>query len=222
MFKKLFLSVLAIIVVMANGTVALAAEITEASSNGFYVVSGYVPQDAIDYAASNAFDFLISRSDVDNIEVNELKMGSPFTFGSKDVVEGDVFYFPIYENQKVNYTFRVYREQGSYTGILSPYMADELNHYTNKTSESTPLSIYMENGNTIASIGETTEIMEEAHYGYHPTAKKSANVSLYGDSIHTIDITNTISFESSSSPIPSALRVVLQSCLLFLRILKFQ
>lgn len=202
LFKKGFCFILMLALVFTSVVIPVSASDDE-NWNGFYVTTSQVSAEAVDYAVDNAYDFLVSRSNIDNIDLNNVTMGYPFTIGKEIVDEDDVFYFPIFSGQKVIYTFRVYADNNSYTGILSPYLTEELNKYMDATSKADPLSIYMDNGNLIALQGGAIDVLEEAHFGYEPVGNKA----LFSvDSLDVVDINSKIDLQITSdiSPMASA------------------
>jgi hypothetical protein len=92
----------------------------------FFIATDNVPDEVIDFAISNVFGFLVSRSGMDSINVYNVKMGFPFTISKESMREDDVYYFPVYSGEKIIYTFRVYLDGDNHTGILSQYLAEEL------------------------------------------------------------------------------------------------
>lgn len=205
LFGKGLCFVLLFALIFTMGVVPANAS-NEKDSSGFYLTTSTVPQEAINYAAANVFDFLVSRSSIDKVDIYNVTMGVPFTIAKENISDDDVFYFPIYSGEKVVYTFRVYMDNGNFTGILSPYIAKELNSYMDETSKSSPLSIFINNGNVMASINGSVEILEEVHDGYNPVANKSIFKRPFSDEatgdIDVVDIANTIDF--NVTPIPRA------------------
>lgn len=188
-------------VLVFTGAVMPASANDYEESNGFYVTANQVPNEVINYAVDNAYNFLVSRSDIDNIDLNNVTMGTPFTIAAESINVDEVYYFPIFLGEKVIYTFRVYEDNAAYTGILSPYLAEELNKYMNTTTKSNPLSIYMDSGKVMALQGGVINVLEEAHYGYEPIGNK---VLFFADSFDVVNINDKIDLQISSDVSPMA------------------
>lgn len=118
----------------------------------------------------------MARSDHDTFDLSNVFMGNPFTMAKEKAIDDSIYYFPVFLDNVVIYIFRVYiGDNGKYAGILSPYMAKELNRYINQTDIDEPLSIFISNGNVMAIQNGLTEILEEDHLNREPVNTMTAN-----------------------------------------------
>lgn len=205
-FKRGLASLLAFALVFVMGVIPASASesaTTETTFSGFYLLTTTVPEDATSYAVNNVSRFLLARSEIDNFDLNSVTMGTPFTIGKENTADTDVYYFPIISNNQVIYTFRVYVSGNEYTGILSPYMAEQLNDYMNATTPSDPLHIYMESGKVMAALSDSVEILEESHAGYEPSLNIVTASVDYTD-LEVTNILTNIAFVESPVTIASA------------------
>ncbi len=88
-----------------------------------------------------------------------MRIGQPFSYGN-DV--SNLFTFPIFEGEKVIYTFRVaYSPDGELNGTMSTFLVDELNEYMGTTSYEEPLLFRVDGSVQYACVGNTArEIFE--------------------------------------------------------------
>lgn len=193
-FSFLFAFVCLMSVVPTNAT-----SITNES--GFYLLTDSTPEDAIEYAKNNVYAFLIARSEVDYFDLSSVTMGNPFTMGKGSENDDDVFYFPLYSNGEIIYTFRVYYDEyiEEYTGILSYYMVEPLNKYKTSTSKENPLAIYIDNGNIMANLNGNVKVLEKDHFGNEPNNKIKILENVTEADI--VDITDLIDFRIDKSSI---------------------
>lgn len=189
--------------VFALGVSVLPVSASESNNNisskAFYIETETVPDEAIDYAVNNVFDYLVARSCEESFELYDVTMGSPFSMGKETDNDIDVYYFPILSGEQFIYTFRVFEEDGQYTGILSPYMVEQLNKYTDDTSQSEPLYIYMQAGNVIAEKDGEIDIWEEQHAGYE--VNENQLIALADNSVlESTDICTPIEYKKEAIP----------------------
>ncbi|WP_313758354.1 C47 family peptidase [Tissierella sp.] len=180
MLKRLASLILVTVMIMSMGMTALAAESQSdevkltsinqvGSENNLYLSTDIVPEEVINYAVNNVFGYLVARLDIDTLDISKVYMGNPFTMAKEKDTDDDIYYFPIFCDNRVIYTFRVYlSENREYVGILSPYLAEEIDSFKYRTSEENPLSIYIDNGNVIALQNGYVEILEEDHLNREP------------------------------------------------------
>lgn len=124
----------------------------EASNNGAYIASKECPEGYINYASSNVEAYLACMEGCD--EYDTISMGSPFSLCNGS---NEVYYFPIICDGVITYIFRVCPTDSGYTGVMSSYMAAEIESLIGYTSEETPLMLFVENGNLIAKIGRNVQ-----------------------------------------------------------------
>ncbi len=197
MLKKLVSLVLTIVMLLSVGTTALAFQDENFSDmnngNNLYISTGTVPQAVIDYAIENVAAYLIGYSSIDNFQLDDIKMGQPFTIVKEKSTDEDVYYFPIFLNNMIIYTFRVYlNENQQYTGILSPYLAQELNSYKNHTSITEPLVLLMDNMNLLGIQNDLVQILEKNHFNKNINKYTFTNIDFSLNDV--VDITETIEF----------------------------
>lgn len=207
-FKRVLSSLLAMILMLSASVIpAKASQNDSEMASGFYLSTREIPSDVISYAQNNISDFLIAHSEVENIDLSNVTMGNPFTFGGSNVNEIDVYYFPIFQNSHILYTFRVYMDKNGYTGILSSYLATELNSFMNSTTRNTPLLIYMESGNVMAKLNGNETILEESHPGYEPSESTISEDTL-SETMEVTDISTPIEFVEKPMTAANASKVL--------------
>lgn len=156
--------------------IAYVAEAEQNTGNTLTVYAQECPVEAQSYAV-NAYVRLV-QSAVDNGSLTlsgEVSLGSPFTIiGSES--DTPVYYFPIICNNAVSATLRVYIDQAQttdvnepiYTGILSPYLANELNALRASVDTSSAILLYIDNGNVMAQIESNNILLVPAIDGASP------------------------------------------------------
>lgn len=82
-------SIMAFVFTLRMGAFPISASEQNTSNNTFYVETEYVPDEAIDYAVDNVFDYLVARSSEESFELNDLTMGSPFSMGKESADENE-------------------------------------------------------------------------------------------------------------------------------------
>jgi len=127
---------------------------------------------AWDYA-NEFFDFfLYSAVLVGSITVgNETSLGTPFTIQNSEI---SVYYFPIVSDGIIVGTFRIFvdeirtneNNQTTYSGILSPYLAEELN--TLIGVHSVGVLLYYDNGNLMVQVEDEIELLAPCPGGELP------------------------------------------------------
>lgn len=173
--------------------------------NGLYIISQTCPDEAIQYAQSNLYSFIVDISDQEGsnniIQPDLICLGSPFSINKENDNDIDVYYFPIIYENKILYTLRVYKnDDTNYTGILSKYLANELQTLTYETSINNPVELSLNNGNIIKEINNINEVLisspiENNMVNYSNIYKKSSQVS--NKSI--INARNLLNFEKNFS-----------------------
>lgn len=109
-----------------------------------YIYSKDCPEEYMEYALNTVGDFLGSSEYND---ITDPWIGTPFTFANP---ESNIYYFPIYDNGKIAYTFRVYKTYtGDITGILSEALVNDLNEFSAQTNAENPLKIYCKDDDSI-------------------------------------------------------------------------
>lgn len=187
LFKRLFSSLLVMVLMLSTGIISTNASQNDSEmTSGFYLSTGEVPSNIISYAQNNISDYLIAHSEVENIDLSNVIIGNPFSIGGSNAIGTDVYYFPVFQNSHILYTFRVYMDENGYTGILSSYLASELNSFMNSTTRNAPLLIYMESGNVMARLNGNEAILEESHLGYEP----GVNVIREDPLLETMEVTD--------------------------------
>ncbi len=191
--KKIISAILAMILSFSLLTISASADnsFSSNSATGIFLTSATVPQEAIDYAINNIARFLDSNELTQSIDLSGATMGSPFTIQKESVSNPDIYYFPVFQNNKIIYTFRVYQEEGGYSGILSPYLADQLNTCLSSTSETSPLRLYLDMGNVMGEINGESSIWDPVHGVYSPSVN---TYSVDQNELHVTDISQNIDF----------------------------
>lgn len=62
---------MAFVFTLGMGAFPISASEQNTSNNTFYVETEYVPDEAIDYAVDNVFDYLVARSSEESFELND-------------------------------------------------------------------------------------------------------------------------------------------------------
>lgn len=131
------------------------------------------PKEAVDYVEASYVRMITGAVALDSFYVNgNIYLGTPFVIASTTQNESDVYYFPLIHNGLFIGTFRVYREMDedeiSYAGIVSQYLADELNYLNTNYADSQPILLYEDNYNIMAKIGNETMVLHPSEMGTIP------------------------------------------------------
>lgn len=133
------------------------AKASEATGRGLSIYTTDCPSDAVTYAKEAYKKLLNGAFKNGSISyVESASLGSPFTIFYSQT-ESTVYYFPIFSQNKVIATMRIYHDlilsqkKGSisYTGILSEYMVDELNTLLERNDIDSPVCLFMYNNNVM-------------------------------------------------------------------------
>ena len=144
-----------ILFTMSMGFEVLASE-SSSRNNVLSIYSQQCPAEVMDYAR-NTYERMVNSAVNDGTisSVEEASLGTPFTIEFMET-EAPVYYFPVTSQSRVIATMRVYQDlvlsnaegRESYTGILSGFLADELNELLERNDISSPVCFYV-NGNSI-------------------------------------------------------------------------
>lgn len=144
----------------SDATELVAAE-DETETPQLVVYSENCPSAAEAYAVNHYETFLYASIESGAFSVGQsVSLGTPFTIASPQS-DTDVYYFPIISDEIVVATFRVYLDETEqeYTGIMSAYLAAELNELSSATTNETPAMLFMDNGNLMVRIGEESTLL---------------------------------------------------------------
>lgn len=147
MLKKLLSIALAAVMLMGMSTTAFATEVEQRNnSDGFYVLSEDVPLQATEHVQSTIGSLID-----DLVDINTVAVGSPFKLSGTYY---DLYYFTIFSSNQIIGTYRVYENDGVYTGIFSENEAltNGLESIINLTSASNPAKIIAGNHDDIYAI----------------------------------------------------------------------
>ncbi|MCI9556339.1 C39 family peptidase [Oscillospiraceae bacterium 50-16] len=137
--KRITSMFLALVLLFTTNQTVLAVNVNSNDSTSIqqlYILSKQCPEQYIDYAKEIVGDILAGYN------LSNASLGRPFTFSSQ---KSDIYYFPIYSNHKIVLTFRVYLgSTGELTGVVSPFLAEDLNEIAKMTTISNPLRITFE------------------------------------------------------------------------------
>lgn len=143
------------------------------TNNSIYVSSQTCPQAVVDYVNDNIASALLCLTE-DNFPAGHVYVGKPFTYSNSP---SDMFLFPVYVNDTVEYVYRVSQFQGNISGTLSTYLAQQLQEISYLTSIETPATFTITTDKLIATIGNTDiEISELPEmFSEEPTISNSVN-----------------------------------------------
>lgn len=111
MLKRLISIILVILVTCSSFTFASAQEITRKNDRNYYVETGYIPNDAIEYAQNSIGNMLM-----DQYDSNYIKLLYPFKLFNCEI---DLYYFMVYFKDELVGSYRVFNLDGKYNGIFS-------------------------------------------------------------------------------------------------------
>lgn len=111
MFKKLISIILIMIMIGSLFTFTSAQEIIQNNEENYYVETGYIPNDAIEYAENSIGNMLM-----DQYDSNYIKLLYPFKIFNCEI---DLYYFMVYFKDELIGSYRVFNLNGKYNGIFS-------------------------------------------------------------------------------------------------------
>lgn len=178
--KKLVSILLSFIIVLSCSTLAFATDANDIANNdhSMQLFSECCPTEAMNYA-QNAFPRLLQCANESGCisTTRGAFLGTPFTISFSES-SNPVYYFPIICNNSFVGTFRVYLESTqdlnsaspAYTGIVSPFLGNELNYLAAHYSSFGSILIYSDNGNIMAKVGNSSLLLsrnkeEDSTYG---------------------------------------------------------
>lgn len=188
--KKILCLFLAFMLLISSSTVATANE--GDTANSLYIQTLECPNDVMHYATENAARFIMGMDEEYLLNLDNVRVGQPFSYGS-DI--SNLFTFPIFEGEKVVYTFRVaYSPDGELNGTLSTLLVDELNEYMGTTSYDEPLLFKIDGNALYACIGSASREIFEFEEEDIPSM---LNLAEEGEqaSLTAYDVSNSIDFE---------------------------
>ena len=153
-------------------------------NNPIYVYSRACPQAVVDYVDENISSAILCMTE-DQIPDGNVYVGKPFTYSN---ALSDMFLFPVYIDNNIEYVYRVSQYQGNIGGTLSTFLAQQLQEISHLTSVNTPANFTISNDKLIVVIGNTNiEICELPEmFSEYPTNTNSVNNSdLLSDTITT-------------------------------------
>ena len=163
---------LAVLSILFSTTVLAVNTSQSVSSWTFY--SQECPAEAQAHAESSVSRFLDSATEDGSVITGSLaSLGAPFTIFAE---VPEVYYFPIISNGAVVATYRIFEDTatGVYTGILSRYLAKELNALS-ETADSLAASksentvfLYNDKGNIMAQINGSVKMLSPDPLGNLP------------------------------------------------------
>lgn len=151
----------AILFLMAIAVPASASN--QPSQTALFIETTIVPEEAIEYACTNAYRFMCSSiydggTNIDSILL--LQLGSPFALTNTESGLTQ-YYFPVFDDNCIIATLRVYSVDGVYYGIYSSVLVDELNALITRTSAKAPARLSVETGNLMVTIDGKKDLLWE-------------------------------------------------------------
>jgi len=205
---KKFLSVLLVFIFLLNST-SLSVSATFSLSNAptsLFVYSKACPPDYTAYAKDRIDNHINSIDPSELPASGKITVGTPFSFSNTD---SDIFYFPVLCNDEIIYLFRVYcTADGTFSGVFSKMLVDELNKIAKNTTPSTPLSILMEGSDIVAYVDQQrTSLYTYPATALYATSTKDLSRSIsIAEDLEVISITEknpSITFTTSVAAINS-------------------
>ncbi len=111
MLKRLISIMLVIVMICSLFTFAYANEAIKKNDKNYYVETGYIPDDVIEYAKNSIGNMLMRKYDS-----NSIKLLYPFKLFNCEI---DLYYFMVYFNDEIIGSYRVFNLDGEYNGIFS-------------------------------------------------------------------------------------------------------
>lgn len=202
--KKKIVSLILAMSLAFTFTGAVFAQQVENAGTTLYVETEPCPEDAFTYAKKNIYRFLYSCYEETGEDISNYKLGSPFLVKNEDT-NIEQFYFPIFENYKIIYTFRVYDTEQGYEGILSKVLVDKLNDLKGFTSKSNPAKLMIDNNNLICILNGEIEVVLQSTDGskalIDTISVSNCNANSVINSLNAIDY---VTWEIASTRAPSS------------------
>lgn len=176
---------------------AWAAENNMNEDVGLVLYSQACPLEAEEYAQEAYVRLIQSAVDDGSLVVTgNVSLGTPFTI-LESQSDHPVYYFPIISNNRFIATLRVYidgvltEESGEtiYTGILSEYLASELNELYKESNGNSTIFLYVDNGNIMAQTENSMELLIPSVKGNLPT---NLQINILPTDIQAVSINDVI------------------------------
>lgn len=158
----------------------LTAFAAEEHSDGCYIASAICPSEYTEFAMENVSDYVLSFGN--ELSATNIFVGTPFSFADGN---SDVFYFPVICDGHIRYLFRIYPDGNSFSGVISSFLADDIDSLAPLTSVESPMYLSLAGSKIIATIGpESYELFEYPSY----LAAEDEAVTLTEESYEAKDI----------------------------------
>jgi len=170
-----------IVLSMTISTIVVASDANQSSdhntsNHGLIIYSQEISTGAWEYAVEN-FDRFLQAS----IISEAFSVGRNTSLGTPVAILGGcahAYYFPVISDGIIVGTFRIFvddrqsegRSYSVYTGIMSPYLASDLNDLlVLRRASSSAILLYYDNGNLMVQIDDVVEVLAYDPLGYQPT-----------------------------------------------------
>lgn len=151
-FKKILSLTLALALCLSVAVPAIA--IDNEKDMQLYVYSKDCPAEFISFAKDHVGDFLLTSGYPDS---GQIYLGVPFSFAN---AASNIFYFPIFDQNQIISLLRVFdSDNGDISGVLSPFLVEQLNSYAGLTTRTNPLRIVSSDKDIIFELDGQQEIV---------------------------------------------------------------
>lgn len=135
-----------------------AGAVSESENMGnLSVLTEECPVEMIAYVEEEIGDFILSVTE-GSIPDCAIYVGTPFSYIN---AENEMFLFPIFFGDRIEYVLRVSNYENMISGTMSKFLTDELNQLMAETSYDMPVKFYIDDRYLMAEIGdEEKEIYE--------------------------------------------------------------
>jgi hypothetical protein len=111
MLRRLISIILVLVMLLSLFAFAYAQEVVQKSDKNYYVETGNIPNDVIEYAKNSIGNMLMGQYNSSNTQLLY-----PFKLFNCEI---DLYYFMVYHNNEMIGSYRVFSVDGKYNGIFS-------------------------------------------------------------------------------------------------------
>jgi len=166
-------------------------EMVLSANKGLSIYTQEISSGALNFA-DEAFDSLLQTA----IQSNSMNMGSQTSLGTPFTIQNtevQVYYFPVISDGAIIGSLRIWHDDIRYTGMLSQYLAQELNAVLRRRDVSGAISLYYDNGNLMMQANSNVEILSPSPLGDDP--------ELFGFEVNSRDFREISPLEITTSEI---------------------
>lgn len=204
-YGKKFLTLLVVFSIVFGGFPHSAKAAGMNDSASLYVYTEPFPNLMLEFVSENVGKYIAGMCENPNMsDFTGYTIGNPFSIYNSEI---ELYYFPIYYNGLLKYTFRVFYLDGKYDGVLSSALVDELKGLSRRSAAELPALFAAWNNSLYLLEGSSSTIVyREAGFSENKMGNISAENFITNSTLVTNCQTICSNVTNSSVQINNKLR----------------